>query len=478
MTLLTAAVMLSCEVSADTLLYAGEALTTDDSCVFSRSEEKEPDHAKLLMQYPAGSHRVDEEYRGCADFVWTFTHNSFSYTAFCDDNTKGVCPDCGDSHIHQPYQAAGTNEKGVSISAAVPLTGNDGILAEDPYIKKGIGAAEIPTILLGEAETAGEAVQLLTSIYDSQGAREGCGVLIADQKESWYVENTSGTQYLALKLNKDLFFTNPGLSVIGLIDLDDEENVHASENLIETAVDAGTFEGNETENRIDFAASYGGEETPAVDERMKAVLEYFGHEYWDGETWKEVYPLSNLDEEGSIVPLYTGIDIEKLITIQELTGFYRLPAVSGIETIQTHIFQIWSDVILEDSTAMWVSLADSRHSVFVPFYPLLTVNLYPAYTTGHVLKALDEEGSGWEESLYWACMNLGHMASVDDESDKVIAERMESLQNEIFEDYRAEQGAIVMAGSVSDWAATEGSNSMGEKVFHGALALAEELSSQ
>ncbi len=465
----------ACDVSADTLLYAGADLTMDGSTMFGRSEDKGPDHAKLLMQYPAGSHRAQEKYRGCTDFVWTFTHNSFSYMAFCDDNTKGTCPDCGQSHIHQPYQAAGTNEQGVSVSAALPLAGNTAVLDEDPYVRDGIGDAEITTVLLGEAATAGDAVRLLASIYDTQGAREGLGVLIADQKESWYVENTSGTQYLAVRLDDETVFVNPGVPVIGPVDLEDGENVLASEKLIETAAAAGTFTGDEAARRIDFAASYGPGEMPDADEKMQEALAHLGHPEKDNPEGPESFNLTNLDEEDGVTALYTGIDIEKLISVQDMIGFFRLPAFSGMQTTQAHFFQIRSTVIPEDSTTMWVSLANSRYSVFVPFYPLLTVNLYPSYTTGHILKALEQEDSGWRDSLYWTCMKLGHLADGDDEAAQTILQRMEDLQKEILDDWRAEQGAIDMAGSVSHWAATEGSNSMGEKAFHGALALVEEL---
>ena len=52
-------------------------------------------------------------------------------------------------------------------------------------------------MLLSEASTAREGVALLTSIYDNAGAAGGSGVFIADQNETWFVENLTGHTYLA-----------------------------------------------------------------------------------------------------------------------------------------------------------------------------------------------------------------------------------------------------------------------------------------
>ena len=89
-------------------------------------------------------------------------------------------------------------------------------------------------------------------------AARRCQAFITDQNESWYIENCSGTQYAAIRLNDDLLFLEPNMAVIGSVDLDDTENVIASPKLIETAKAAGTFQGSEIDNVIDYRASYAG----------------------------------------------------------------------------------------------------------------------------------------------------------------------------------------------------------------------------
>jgi hypothetical protein len=130
-------------------------------------------------------------------------------------------------------------------TATETLVGKEAIKAVDPYnTESGIEEAEIPTILLSEASSAREAMLLLTSIYETIGAFDGGSVMVGDADEVWYIENHSGKQYIAVRLNEEVMFVCPNISVIGLVDLKDTENVAASAGLIGTAVRAGTFAGD------------------------------------------------------------------------------------------------------------------------------------------------------------------------------------------------------------------------------------------
>ena len=262
---------------ACTALYVGSDLTEDGTTMFGRIEDLGTnDNNKLFYVSAAGNHKAGEVYDGCYGFTYTFTKDSYAYTAFRDDNgaaKDGVCPDCGQTHAHTPYEAGGTNSMGVSVSATETIGCSDALYEVDPYTDEGIEEAEITTVLLSESATAKEAVELLLSIYDSVGAAGGSGIFIADDKEVWYVENASGTQYVAVKLTSTMAFSQPNMSVIGLIDLDDTENVMASANLIAVAEQAGSYVGDKEANTIDYAASYNADQ--GVGSRMVNALKYF-----------------------------------------------------------------------------------------------------------------------------------------------------------------------------------------------------------
>ena len=194
--LLLVIVLLPVQALACTAIYVGSGLTEDGSRMFARMEELGSDVGwpKLFDVIPEGAHKAGEAYTGCYGFTWTFTHDSYGYTAFCDNNSQGVCPDCEGTHPHTPYQAAGTNSKGVSVTATETLVEKPAILAVDPFnTESGIEEAEIPTILLSEASSAREAMTLLTSIYATVGSFGGGSVIVGDADETWYIESISGS---------------------------------------------------------------------------------------------------------------------------------------------------------------------------------------------------------------------------------------------------------------------------------------------
>ena len=196
------------------LLYAGGDMTDDGANMFMRSEEVDADSNKTYYVSPEGKQKAGESYQGCTEFTWTFTHDSYGYTARCDGKDSGVCLNCGSGHDHTPYEEAGTNDHGVTVSATQSLNANPGIKKADPFTEGGIEESEMATVLLSESRSAREGVELLTGIYDSVGAGyEGSGVMICDQNEQWYVESLSGHEYIAVLLPESVAFMQFNVSV-------------------------------------------------------------------------------------------------------------------------------------------------------------------------------------------------------------------------------------------------------------------------
>ncbi len=454
-----AAILLAASFSpgafACTAIYAGSELTEDGSTIFARLEEFYSDEGwpKLFDVIPEGTHRSGEVYTGCYGFTWTFTHDSYGYTAFCDNNSQGICPDCGGTHAHTPYQAAGTNSRGVSVTATETLVEKEAVAAVDPFnTESGIEEAEIPTILLSEASSAREAMLLLTSIYATTGACGAGSVIVADSDEVWYIENLSGTQYLAVRLSPDLLFVCPNISVIGLVDIRDRENVVASDGLIGTAVRAGTFVGDAEAGLIDYAASF--DDAPdSCYLRLAAGLNYlYGEAVYPEDLTRSgidgsAFRISNVDAGGRTVAPYTNIRLKGKLSVRDVMAFFQREPISKNRSLETHIFQI-SDGTAH-GTVEWVSMADNRTGVFVPYYPMETVEVFAAFhaSTG-MPDPVDEKPAeglyygrssgtwafypeGWRDSWYWVFTRLEHIAREDEESAAVIRERMDALQDEI-----------------------------------------------
>ncbi len=446
-----------------TSIYVGSDLTEDGSTIFGRSEDASNSYNKLYYVSPAGNHKAGEAYKGCYGFEYEFTRDSYAYTAFSDDNREGVggvCPDCGGTHAHTPYEAAGTNEMGVTVSATETLHGSAEVCAVDPYADAGIEEAEIVTVLLSESSSAREAVELLLSIYDGAGCAGGAGLFIADDSEAWYIENLTGHQYMALKLNPTLVFVEPNMSIIGLIDLDDSDNVIASKGIIETAQQAGTFVGDIEANTIDFTASYNAGQT--ANSRMVSALNYLQSEAPD-EPEAADYAITNVDADGNIVPLNTAIMTDKL-AISDVVDFYAIDGIGNARNLETHIFQVFGEDGPTD-TVEWVAMDDGRYNVFVSYYPMLTTDTYAGYqlstavatyegelpegATGYLDNA-DEPSycvlpDNWYDSMYWsldALSNIMETGDISDEQRARVKQELNELQDACYDAYAKLKAAV------------------------------------
>ena len=215
------------QASACSLFYFGGAFTDDGANLFFRGEDQDgADENKLYLVTPAGTNMAGDHYQGCFGFTWVFTHDNYRYLSRRDDNLVKSCPDCGGTHDHRPFEEAGTNECGVTVTATQGLSPTDEILEADPYVQTGIHEAEIATVILSEAATAREGVELLKRIVETDGIwEEGFGVMICDQKEQWYVEVCTGHEFLAVLLPESVAFFEANVSVLGLLDLDDTEHI-------------------------------------------------------------------------------------------------------------------------------------------------------------------------------------------------------------------------------------------------------------
>ena len=267
------------------------------------------------------------------------------------------------------YTEFGTNEKGVSVSATETLYGNEKVTEADPYRdaewaeankseRIGIEETDIPTIILAEASSAREGVKLLLDIYENYGCVAASGVFVCDKDEVWYVENCSGTQYVAIKLNDNMIFLEPNMAVIGRVDLDDE-NVIASKDLIAVAKKAGTFVGDEAKNIIDFRASY-ARISEKMDQRMIDGLNYLNATYkYDSDALvadNTKFTISNLDASDKLVALYTNIKADRKLDKDDVFGYYKLSSIGKASNQEIEIFQLFKNRPVETATVGWVGV--------------------------------------------------------------------------------------------------------------------------
>ena len=503
--------------SACTTIYVGAEKTVEKTPFVARTEDYGWNYNMQWCGMPEGKWAKGDTFLGCpgyGEFEWKFTHDSYRFTYFTNDQYQGTCPECGQENAtHPSYTEFGTNEKGVSVSATETIYGNDAIggntkqniTGVDPFVKVkvdgkvGIEETDIPTIILSEADSAKAGVDLLLNIYKDYGAYFASGVFICDQNETWYIENCSGTQYVAIKVPDDMIFLEPNMAVIGRVDLDDP-NIIASDKLIEVAKTAGTFKGDDTKNIIDFRASYAGR-LDRVDQRMVDGLNYLNKNY--NYTAEQLladntrFTISNVNDKDEQVGLYTNIKADRTLDKNDVFGYYKLSSIGKPSNQDIEIFQLFKNNDVTTGTVGWVGVGNMSNNVFVPYYPMLLTDskdMYEGYQAtlpavqkvaerpadASALFVNDKKGGfavypeGWRNSYYFSFEGLGGYiadaeaitgTAVSAADKQYVQDKMTALQNEFNETF----------AKVELKNATETSRQMAAKAHATALAMIDYL---
>lgn len=503
--------------SACTTIYVGAEKTVENTPFVARTEDYGWNYNKQWFVMPEGKWAKGDTFLGCpgyGEFEWKFTHDSYRFTYFTNDQYQGTCPECGQKNAtHPSYTEFGTNEKGVSVSATETIYGNDAIggntkqniTGVDPFVKVkvdgkvGIEETDIPTIILAEADSAKAGVDLLLNIYKDYGAYFASGVFICDQNETWYIENCSGTQYVAIKVPDSMIFLEPNMAVIGRVDLDDK-NIIASDKLIEVAQKGGTFVGDADKNIIDFRASYAGR-LDRVDQRMVDGLNYLNKNY--NYTAEQLladntrFTISNVNDKDEQVGLYTNIKADRTLDKNDVFGYYKLSSIGKPSNQDIEIFQLFKNNDVTTGTVGWVGVGNMSNNVFVPYYPMLLTDskdMYEGYqaTLPAVQKVADRPADanaffvndkkggfavypeGWRNSYYFSFEGLGGYiadaeaitgTAVSAADKQYVQDKMTALQNEFNETF----------AKVELKNATETSRQMAAKAHATALAMIDYL---
>ena len=507
--------------SACTTIYVGADQTKENTPFVARTEDYGWNYNKQWFVMPQGQWKQGETFLGCpgyGEFEWKFTHDSYRFTYFTNDQYQGTCPECGQENAtHPSYTEFGTNEKGVSVSATETIYGNDAIggnakkniTGVDPFVKTkvdgkvGIEETDIPTIILSEAASARAGVDLLLNIYKDYGAYFASGVFICDQNETWYIENCSGHEYVAIKVPDSMIFLEPNMAVIGRVDLDDKDNIIASDKLIEVAVKAGTFKGDAEKNIIDFRASYAGY-LNSMDQRMVDGLNYLNSSYNyskdDLIQDNTRFTISNVNDKDEQVGLHTNIKADRTLDKNDVFGYYKLSSIGKPSNQDIEIFQLFKDNDVTTGTVGWVGVGNMSNNVFVPYYPMLLTDskdMYEGYQAtlpavqkvaerpadANAFYVKDRSGKfavypeGWRDSYYFSFEGLGGYiadaekltgTAISAADKKLVQDKMTALQNEFNETF----------AKVELKNATETSRQMAAKAHATALAMIDYLTGE
>ena len=388
---------------ACTQVYAGPELTATGETIYGRSEDAANRYLKEFgieprtegKTYWSGENGPDHDPE--INFTRTSAGATYRYTFVRD------LPEDWDGAT-KAYSEAGTNEKGVSVDATLTTAYNEAIEGVDPLLDNGIGEYNVTDVVLSEAATAREGVELLGSIIDEQGSQDCNQLWIGDATEVWNFQQLSGHQWIAVRMAADVVSANPNMSNLQFaVDIDDTENCLHSADLVKTAEDAGTLTTNE-DGSINVAKSYGlDDEGAGQDTRYVQAHKFFGQKLKAGTDY-------TLDEDGAVDTIadpqlfftparkdYGVFDMLRSVATRgegtdvDANANDKLYAVGNNRTVECHIFQTRDGLDPEISTVQWEALSRGEFSVYVPSYSALLTQVnteyYPTneeFDTAHV----------------------------------------------------------------------------------------------
>ena len=403
---------------ACTSYYVGSDLTEDGSTLFGRTEDTGDYHSKVFdvidsKDVPENGMWVDED--GGTKFTAPYKDGltkTYRYTA-CRDGAKG----------DGLFGEVGINEKGVSMSATTTADSNGKATAEgvDKFVgNTGLSEENYVDYVLCQASTAREGVEILAKAIDTYGVwKDTDGMFIGDKDEVWYMETLSGHQYCAIKMPSDKAAIIPNCLVIGDVDLDDTENVIASENVKKLAEDHDFYieaETNQNVNDINIKKTYGpvGYSSGNADRIRggqyvltgKDNTAIYTDEYQDiffdvpskNVTVEKLYQLAGTQYEEYDV---AGIDFEDARTEAGITRSARVIGTNSSQ--ECHILQIRSDMPAELATVEWLSMSSAAYSPMVPFYGALLTDVAEPY------KVVEHKMADDPQSAYGICKAMNYL---------------------------------------------------------------------
>ncbi|MCC6099443.1 MAG: C69 family dipeptidase [Olsenella sp.] len=377
---------------ACTQIYMGPQTTASGDTYVGRSEDYSDRHSKVFGIKQPQTNPTFSSYENWndGDFVWTYQGTTYRYT-FVRDSPTGW-----DNHT-DAYGEAGTNEKGVSVSATDTGDYNDKVKAVDPTgadkgTNTGLGEYNAADIVLSCASPAREGVELLGKIIDEKGAYDCNSIIIADANETWDFFMVSGTQWCAVNMTKaapDKVSVDPNMGNLKYdVDLSDTSVCLHSANLEETAKTAGSATYFD-DGQLDVGTSYGLADPGAAQySRYVQAHLYFGDSLTEGtdytlgkgsDGWSGVATLTDpqlfFTPSGDKISLFTALRSyatrgENVSGLNSNENASIWP-VGNDHTVETHMFDIRSGLDSSIATVQWEALSRAEFSVALPSYSAL-----------------------------------------------------------------------------------------------------------
>ena len=352
---------------ACTTIIAGRNATADGSVLVARLEDYTyNNHAKRFVVVPAQTYKDGDTLSFDNGVSVPAPKAGMRYTAMRDWN--------GDQRgALGPWSEFGANEAGVILSATNSTEPNDKAAKADPLVgdEGGVIEAILPDLILPQAKTAREGVELLGKYVETLGAGETNGIQIADDKEAWLFEIGSGHHWIAVRVPDDGYVVMANGMRVHDADLNDKANVLSSAGIAEFA------EKHQLLDKVD----------PAKFNFAKA-FGIVGDAYNVDREWlvqSKLEPGRKQDIRQQQYPFYTKP--EKPISVEQVAAILRIDNYAGTpldgkkpagdqkqrpiameRNVEAHILQVRPQMPKGLQVLSWQSLGNVRDGLLLPYY--------------------------------------------------------------------------------------------------------------
>ncbi len=342
------------ETFACTGFYVGKAVSADGTTMIGRTVDAAP------WNGPMREARFE---RG----EWTHADGTLNKYAF-------ICA-CMSTSLNRGFRGGGTiNEKGVMLSATVTARTNDEATNADPFVsieEGGYGEENLPDLMIGNAATAREAVEMLGEKIKANGHSGPEIYMVADTNEAWYVEVYTGHEWAAVRMPEDQVAVFGNQFNICEFDTNDTENVMYSPGLVSLAV----------ENGFDVWKDKGNGIIDLYETYSPSLWDYANYRtFWGHNAWAPMaYPSNSYLTATHYELFFTP---EKKIALTDVFELMRtryegvncpeenedttIRVIGTTKQMSCHVLQMRHDLPEVYRCTLWECLAQAEHSTFLP----------------------------------------------------------------------------------------------------------------
>lgn len=372
--------------NACTTVLVGKNATTDGSTIVARNEDVDTAWAKHFVVHPATSNGPTEYISKDNGFKVSLPAEGMRYTS---------TPDWQKKDGQDQFSEDGINSDNVTMSATESGTTNKKAQKADPFVKNGLAETSMVDVVLPYIHSAKEGVEYLGKIIEEKGSAENNGVIFSDRNSIWYMEIGSGHTWAAIRVPNNKYAVIANQTMIGNLNLSDNDNYLASKNLVKFAKKHNL--NGVSGKTINYAEAFG------TNGKMDAS--YNRPRVWDGQrlltpSKKQVITQEHFtmfmkpDHKVSVIKvqkvLASHFNNTKYDSYGKWVGGYR--PINVPTDVESHILQIRNNVPDSIAGTQWLAMASPATSVYIPFYT--NVNTTP----NQYQKGIDKPDN---DSVYW-----------------------------------------------------------------------------